>query len=252
MSIQDTQKTTDFGFKSVSADEKSSLVAQVFTSVAKRYDLMNDVLSFGMHRLWKLKTISAAHIKPGQNVLDVAAGTGDLAYLMLKALAHKGSVTITDINSDMLSIGRNRLCDAGFLREVHYVEADAEKLPFIDNHFDLITIAFGLRNITDKLRALKSLFRVLKPGGKLLVLEFSHVENALLNKLYDVYSLHFIPKLGEWIANDEASYQYLVESIRQMPNQAALASLMEAAGFEDVSFENLSNGIVALHSGFKY
>lgn len=244
--------TTHFGYGEVLIEDKSNRVADVFHSVAPHYDLMNDLMSFGMHRLWKGFTINQAALTRGQFVLDVASGTGDLAKPFAKIVGQSGKVVMTDINEAMLQVGRDRLIDAGIIGNVEYVQADAENLPFEDNHFDCITIAFGLRNVTDKARALRSMYRVLKPGGKLLILEFSHPKTPLLNKLYDLYSFNVIPKLGEIIAKDRASYQYLVESIRMHPNQERLKTLILESGFEDVEYFNLSGGIVALHKGYKY
>lgn len=252
MSTEQGNKTTDFGYQRVAVDEKSSLVAGVFRSVAPKYDLMNDLMSLGMHRLWKRFTISQADVKKGQAVLDVASGTGDLAKAFAKLVGANGKVVMTDINEAMLQVGRDRLIDSGVVGNIECVQADAEHLPFEDNYFDCITIAFGLRNVTNKLTALRSMYRTLKPGGKLLVLEFSHPSTPVLSKLYDAYSFNIIPKLGAVFANDKDSYQYLVESIRMHPNQETLKSLMEEAGFESVNYFNLSGGIVALHKGFKY
>lgn len=243
---------THFGYREVNTEDKSNLVAEVFRSVAPKYDLMNDLMSLGMHRLWKRFAIAHAGLRPGQFALDVASGTGDLAKAFAKIVGKNGKVVMTDINDAMLQVGRDRLVDAGMLGNVECIQADAEKLPFEDNHFDCITIAFGLRNVTNKAAALQSMYRVLKPGGKLLVLEFSHPQNPALNKLYDVYSFNVIPKLGELVTQDRDSYQYLVESIRMHPNQETLKSMMMEAGFEDVDYFNLSGGIVALHKGFKY
>ncbi len=245
-------KTTHFGFRDVKHEEKASLVAEVFQFVAPKYDVMNDLMSLGMHRLWKRFTIKQAAIKPGQRILDVASGTGDLAMAFAKLTGSKGSVIMTDINEAMLNTGRDRLLDAGVSGNIECVQCDAEKLPFADNDFDLVTIAFGLRNVTDKLAALKSMYRVLKPGGKLLILEFSKVQTPLLSKIYDLYSFNVIPKIGGLVASDSASYQYLVESIRMHPDQETMKSMMLEAGFEDVDYFNLSGGIVALHQGFKY
>lgn len=250
--MHDKTNTTHFGYREVPENEKVNLVKEVFRSVAPKYDLMNDVMSFGMHRLWKRFTIQQAALRPGQVLLDVASGTGDLAKAFAKIVGPTGKVIMTDINDAMLQVGRERLEDAGIMGNVECVIADAENLPFPDNHVDCITISFGLRNVTNKLNALKSMYRVLKPGGKLLILEFSHPENPLLNKLYDVYSFNVIPKMGELITNDKESYQYLVESIRMHPNQETLKSMMQEAGFEDVDYHNLNGGIVALHKGFKY
>lgn len=248
----DIPPSTDFGFRQVNADEKASLVGAVFHSVAPKYDLMNDLMSLGLHRFWKKFTLDKADIKPGQVVLDAASGTGDLVKALAKKVGTSGKVVMTDINEAMLKVGRGRLADAGILGNVEYVLADAENLPFAANDFDRITMAFGLRNVTDKAAALRSLYRVLKPGGKLLVLEFSHPTSPLLEKLYHFYSFKCIPKIGEMVAGDRASYQYLVESIRMHPDQEALKKMIEEAQFEDVKYHNLTGGIVALHIGWKY
>jgi demethylmenaquinone methyltransferase/2-methoxy-6-polyprenyl-1,4-benzoquinol methylase len=245
-------KTTHFGYTEVSVGEKTSRVAEVFHSVADKYDLMNDVMSLGVHRLWKRFTLTEANARPGQVILDVAGGTGDLAQFFAKKVGASGKVILADINDKMLIHGRERLLNEGIVSNVVYVQADVENLPFPDDYFDCITIAFGLRNVTDKAAALVSLQRVLKPGGKLLVLEFSKPVMPLLATLYEKYSFHVIPKLGAWIANDEKSYQYLVESIRMHPDQDTLKTMMEEAGFEAVTYFNLTGGVVALHKGFKF
>ena len=244
--------TTHFGFREVPESAKSGLVGKVFDSVAGRYDLMNDVMSFGIHRLWKRFAIEQAAVRPGHKVLDVAGGTGDLSAVFAKLVGANGRVTIADINAAMLEVGRARLADRGLAGNIEFVQADAEDLPFPDNHFDAITIAFGLRNVTHQDRALASMFRVLKPGGRLLVLEFSKPVLPGLGAVYDAYSFNLLPKFGKLIANDEASYRYLVESIRKHPDQETLKGLMEAAGFERVHYFNLSGGIVALHKGYKF
>ena len=246
------EKKTHFGYKEVPFSEKTNLVAEVFRSVAPKYDLMNDLMSFGLHRLWKKFTLSEASLRKGQKVLDVASGTGDLAKACAEIVGKTGQVILTDINQSMLTKGRDRLIDEGFIGNLHYVLADAEKLPFIPHYFDCVTIAFGLRNVTNKAAALQSIYQLLKPGGKLLVLEFSHPPYPLLNQLYDLYSFHVIPKMGEIIAHDRESYQYLVESIRMHPNQETLKTMLQEAGFEEVEYFNLSGGIVALHKGYKY
>lgn len=246
------KNTTHFGFKEVPLNEKASRVADVFHSVANKYDLMNDVMSFGMHRLWKRFTISQTGVREGQRVLDLAGGTGDLAREFSSLVGKSGLVVLSDINDKMLQRGRERLTDEGIIGNIEFVQADAESLPFPDNYFDCITIAFGLRNVTNKLVALQSMYRVLKPGGKVFVLEFSKPVLPILNTLYDKYSFHLIPKLGGWITGDEASYQYLVESIRMHPDQYTLKQMMNQAGFEDVDYHNLNGGIVALHKGYKY
>lgn len=244
--------TTHFGFKEVPIQEKVNRVADVFHSVASKYDLMNDVMSLGMHRLWKRFTIGQSGVRSGQKILDIAGGTGDLAKEFAKKVGKDGLVILADINEKMLAVGRQRLTDQGIVGNVEFVQADAEKLPFEDNYFDCITIAFGLRNVTDKSAALRSMYRVLKPGGKLLVLEFSKPTVPVFNKIYDEYSFKLIPKFGEWICNDRDSYQYLVESIRMHPDQDTLKNMMSEAGFENVEYHNLTGGIVALHKGFKY
>lgn len=246
------KKTTHFGYQEVPTVEKTNLVAEVFHSVANRYDLMNDLMSGGLHRLWKRLTIAQCHARPGQVILDLAAGTGDLAAPLAKQVGKTGRVILADINESMLARGRLRLIDQGLIGNIFYVLADAEQLPFPSHYFDCITIAFGLRNVTHQERALRSMYRVLKPGGKLLILEFSRLTIPALQKLYDLYSFNIIPKLGEWITQDRKSYEYLVESIRMHPDQETLKSLMEKAGFEDVSYNNLTGGVVALHQGHKY
>lgn len=252
MSLEPDNKTTHFGYRKVPVEEKANLVSEVFQSVAPKYDLMNDLMSFGLHRIWKRFTIEHAGLRPGQFVLDVASGTGDLAKTFAKIVGENGKVVMSDINEAMLKVGRDRLADAGIVGNIECVQADAENLPFADNYFDCITIAFGLRNVTNKAKALSSMQRILKPGGKLLILEFSHPQTPLINKLYDFYSFNIIPKIGEFIAKDRASYQYLVESIRMHPNQETLKAMMLESDFQDVEYFNLSGGIVALHKGYKY
>lgn len=246
------KKHTHFGFREVATDEKANLVAEVFHSVASRYDLMNDLMSLGLHRFWKQYTIRAANVRPGQMVLDVAAGTGDLTKAFVSQVGAHGKVIMTDINDSMLQLGRDRLADHGVFQNVEFVQADAEKLPFADNCFDCATIGFGLRNVTRQMDALYSFYKVLKPGGKLLILEFSQPTIPLFNKIYDFYSFNIIPKIGGWVANDRTSYQYLVESIRRHPNQEALKKMLQESGFEDVEYTNLNGGIVAIHKGYKY
>lgn len=242
----------DFGFERVPRPEKQRRVRGVFDSVADRYDLMNDLMSGGLHRLWKRFTLELTGLRPGQLALDVAGGTGDLASALARQTGNSGLVVLTDINSAMLAHGRDRLIDEGHVANVRYVQANAERLPFADNTFHCITIGFGLRNVTDKSAALASMHRVLKPGGRLLVLEFSHPVLPGLNPLYDAYSFRVLPLLGKLVAGDEASYRYLAESIRMHPDQEALLEMMRAAGWEDCSYYNLSGGIVAVHRGFKY
>lgn len=243
---------THFGFKTVPIHEKAQRVGDVFRSVASRYDLMNDLMSFGLHRIWKQFTIAQSGVRANQIILDIAGGTGDLTREFAKKVGPNGRVILADINEKMLAQGREKLTDQGIVGNVRYVQADAEKLPFPDNYFDCITIAFGLRNVTDKAAALHSMYRVLKPGGKCLVLEFSKPVLPLLSTLYDTYSFNIIPKLGGLICGDSESYQYLVESIRKHPDQETLKILMQECGFEEVNYHNLTGGIVALHKGCKY
>lgn len=244
-------KTTHFGFEQVPVDEKQRRVAGVFDSVADQYDVMNDVMSFGIHRLWKRLAIDLCGIRPGNKVLDLAAGTGDLTRRFSRLVGEQGQVIAADINAAMLNVGRDRLLDRGISRNVHYAQANAECLPFADNVFDCATMAFGLRNVTEKQAALDSLFRVLKPGGRLLVLEFSKPVLPGLDKIYDVYSFKILPFMGRLVAGDEDSYRYLAESIRMHPDQKTLKSMMEQAGFERCDYHNLTGGIVAIHRGFK-
>lgn len=243
--------TTHFGYKQVAVEEKAHLVADVFHSVASKYDMMNDVMSFGIHRLWKRYTIEMSGVRAGQRVLDLAGGTGDLAMKFARIVGPEGQVVLADINASMLEVGRKRLVDAGIVGNVEYAQVNAECLPFPDNHFDLITIAFGLRNVTDKDKALASMHRVLKPGGRLLVLEFSKPAVPGLSPLYDLYSFTMLPMMGKLIAGDSESYRYLAESIRMHPDQETLKGMMENAGFDRVEYFNLSGGITALHRGFK-
>ncbi|CAG9410041.1 bifunctional demethylmenaquinone methyltransferase/2-methoxy-6-polyprenyl-1,4-benzoquinol methylase UbiE [Providencia sp. PROV188] len=247
-----TKETIDFGFRTVEKEEKAGLVANVFHSVASKYDLMNDLMSFGIHRIWKRFTIEASGVRRNQRVLDLAGGTGDLTAKFSRLVGEKGEVVLADINDSMLKMGREKLRDLGIVGNVNYVQANAEELPFPDNYFDCITISFGLRNVTDKDKALRSMFRVLKPGGRLLVLEFSKPILEPLNKAYDAYSFHILPRIGQVIVNDPESYRYLAESIRMHPNQETLKGMMENAGFEQVSYDNMTGGIVALHKGFKF
>lgn len=242
----------DFGFERVPRREKERRVRGVFDSVAERYDLMNDLMSGGLHRLWKRFTLELTGLRPGQLALDVAGGTGDLASGLAHRAGDAGLVVLADINGAMLAHGRDRLIDEGLVANVRYVQANAERLPFADNTFHCITIGFGLRNVTNKPAALASMHRVLKPGGRLLILEFSHPVVPGLDPLYDAYSFRVLPLLGRLVAGDEASYRYLAESIRMHPDQEALLAMMREAGWEDCSYFNLSGGIVAVHRGFKY
>jgi demethylmenaquinone methyltransferase/2-methoxy-6-polyprenyl-1,4-benzoquinol methylase len=243
---------THFGYKTVDKADKVNMVADVFHSVAAKYDVMNDLMSFGVHRLWKRFTIDCSGVRRGQTVLDLAGGTGDLTAKFSRLVGPEGQVFLADINDSMLKIGREKLRDKGIVGNVEYVQANAEELPFEDNSIDIITIAFGLRNVTDKDKALASMLRVLKPGGRLLVLEFSKPEHELLNKAYDFYSFNILPKMGQLVANDSESYQYLSESIRMHPNQETLKSMMVDVGFEQIEYFNLTGGIVALHRGYKF
>ena len=245
-------KSTHFGYKTVEADKKAELVAGVFHSVAAKYDIMNDVMSFGIHRFWNRYTIEVSGARPGMKVLDLAGGTGDLTAKFSHLVGDKGEVVLADINDSMLKVGRTKLRDKGIVNNVSYVQANAEALPFPDNHFDIITIAFGLRNVTDKDAALRSMNRVLKPGGKLLVLEFSKPQHEIMRKVYDLYSFKVLPKMGELITKDADSYEYLAESIRMHPDQDTLKQMMVDAGFEQVDYTNMTDGIVALHRGYKF
>ena len=247
-----TDKTTHFGFQQVPLEDKARKVAEVFHSVAHKYDLMNDLMSLGLHRIWKRIAVEMTGLRAGQRVLDLAGGTGDLAALMAPLVGDQGEVVLSDINASMLDVGRARLVDRGIVGNVSFVQADAESLPFPDSHFDCITIAFGLRNVTNKDRALASMFRVLKPGGRLLVLEFSKPTLAALRPIYDAYSFKVLPVLGKAITGDAASYQYLAESIRMHPDQETLKQMMQTAGFERVEYFNMTAGVVAVHRGYKF
>ncbi|HGM9975444.1 TPA: bifunctional demethylmenaquinone methyltransferase/2-methoxy-6-polyprenyl-1,4-benzoquinol methylase UbiE [Proteus mirabilis] len=249
---QQSKETTDFGFQTVDKDEKQTMVAKVFHSVASKYDLMNDLMSFGIHRVWKRYTIEASGVRRNQRVLDLAGGTGDLTAKFSRLVGENGEVVLADINDSMLKMGREKLRDHGIVGNVSYVQANAEELPFPDDYFDCITISFGLRNVTDKAKALRSMFRMLKPGGRLLVLEFSKPVLDPLSKIYDAYSFHILPRIGQVIVNDADSYRYLTESIRMHPDQETLKGMMEEAGFDQVSYTNMTGGIVALHKGFKF
>lgn len=244
-------QTTDFGYSRVNAAEKAGKVADVFHSVASRYDVMNDLMSGGVHRLWKRFTIEVAAVRPGQHMLDLATGTGDLAAKFARCVGDQGFVIASDINASMLGEGRRRLEDKGIAGNVTYVQASAEALPFESNAFDGVSIGFGLRNVTDKDRALREMLRVLRPGGQALILEFSHPTIPFLKPIYDAYSFKILPLLGKAVTGDEQSYRYLVESIRMHPDQATLADMMKTAGFVQVDWYNLTGGVVALHRGFK-
>ena len=245
-------ETTHFGYKDVPIEQKQSLVGEVFRSVAGKYDLMNDAMSFGAHRLWKWFAIGQTGVKPGDKVLDLAAGSGDLSLEFAKKVGASGHVTMTDINEAMLDVGRKKLTNKGIVGNIDYAIVNAEELPFPDNHFDCISISFGLRNVTNKTQALSEMARCLKPGGRMIVLEFSKPTIEWLEKAYDTYSFNVIPKLGQWLANDSESYQYLVESIRKHPDQDTLKQMMLDVGFDKVKYHNLTDGIVALHIGMKF
>lgn len=245
------EKTTHFGYREVALREKAGLVREVFDSVAGNYDLMNDLMSLGVHRVWKRDFAASSGIGPGDRVLDLAGGTGDIAALLSRRVGANGRVVLSDINEAMLDVGRRRLEDRGIVGNVRYAIANAEMLPFEDGEFDAVTIAFGLRNVTDKDAALREMHRVLRPGGKVLILEFSRVQAEPLKAVYEIWSFGALPVLGKLVANDESSYRYLAESIRKHPPQEELAEMMESAGFEDVKFRNLTGGIVAIHSGIK-
>ena len=247
-----SEETIDFGYQQVPITEKVTKVAEVFHSVASRYDLMNDLMSLGIHRLWKSFTINLSNVRRGHQVLDIAGGTGDLTAEFAEKVGVQGCVYLADINASMLNVGRDRLIDRGLINNIRYVQADAETLPFAENYFDCVSIAFGLRNVTHKENALASFYRVLKPGGQLLILEFSKPVIAALKAIYDTYSFSVLPKLGDWVANDAASYQYLAESIRMHPDQETLKNKVLNAGFDQCEYHNLSGGIVALHRAWKY
>jgi demethylmenaquinone methyltransferase/2-methoxy-6-polyprenyl-1,4-benzoquinol methylase len=244
-------KTTHFGFHDVPVEEKARRVREVFDSVADRYDLMNDLMSFGIHRLWKRFAIHMADIRPGQRILDLAGGTGDLVKLMAPLVGEQGQIVLSDINAAMLANGRSELLDRGICNNVSFAQLNAEKLPFPDRSFDRVTIAFGLRNVTDKQQALNEMARVLRPGGHVLVLEFSRPARAL-QPAYDFYSFNILPKLGQLVANDAASYRYLAESIRMHPDQHTLQSMLQQAGLERCDYHNLSGGVVAIHRGYRF
>lgn len=246
-----SRSTTHFGYREVPVAEKQKLVGEVFSSVAGKYDVMNDLMSFGVHRLWKRHFVATSGIREGDRVLDLAGGTGDIAALLLPRVGETGEVVVGDINAAMLRTGRDRLLDHGLLRGLRWAQVNAEALPFPDASFDAVTIAFGLRNVTDKDRALAEMHRVLRPGGRALILEFSRVRQDWMKPLYDFHSFQVLPRIGKLVAHDEASYRYLAESIRKHPDQAALKSMMEAIGFRNVEVRNLSAGIVAIHRGYK-
>jgi demethylmenaquinone methyltransferase / 2-methoxy-6-polyprenyl-1,4-benzoquinol methylase len=249
--MTDPERTADFGFEKVPWAEKAGRVRAVFSSVAGKYDVMNDLMSFGVHRLWKQFALSLTGLKSGQSALDVAGGTGDLTRGLARQVGKSGRVVLSDINRSMLEAGRDRLLDLGYAGNVQCLVADAERLPFADGSFDCVTIGFGLRNVTDKAAALASMYRVLRPGGQLLVLEFSKPVAPVLKPLYDAYSFNLLPLFGRVVAKDEASYRYLAESIRMHPDQETLLDMLKAAGFGEARYHNLTGGIVAVHRGYK-
>ena len=246
------KEQTTFGYRYVSTEEKTTLVQGVFDAVAHRYDLMNDLMSLGWHRIWKRVALMASEIRAGQQVLDIAAGTGDVSAQLARSVGRQGKVVCMDLNTRMLHLARDRLTDQGLIERISLIQADAEHLPFATHSFDCITIAFGLRNITKQHAALSEMYRVLKPGHRCLILEFSHLVLPILQRWYDKYSFIVIPRLGRWIANDESGYRYLVESIRMHPDQEQLKAIMLASGWDEVTYHNFSGGIVALHIGYKY
>ena len=247
-----SHETTHFGYEQVGVTDKADKVADVFHSVADKYDVMNDLMSAGVHRLWKRYTIETSGAKKGDTILDLAGGTGDLAAKFTRIVGKDGMVTLSDINESMLENGRERLTNMGIAGNIEYVQANAEELPFDDNKYDIVTMAFGLRNVTDKNAALRSIFRVLKPGGKLMILEFSKPVLPGLSTIYDQYSFKLLPLIGKVVANDEDSYRYLAESIRMHPDQETLKGMFDDAGFERTKYHNMTGGIVALHTGYKF
>ncbi len=246
------ENSTHFGYKQVATEDKVNMVRGVFDSVASQYDIMNDLMSFGIHRIWKRVAIQLSNVREGEKVLDLAGGTGDLTILFEKRVGKKGSVVLADINSEMLRTGRDRLIDKGLTQNINFAQVNAECLPFEDNSFDCVCIAFGLRNVTDKSAALRSMMRVLKPGGRVIVLEFSHPTDKVTKTVYDFYSFKLMPKIGKFVAKDEDSYRYLAESIRMHPKQDDLKNMMEEAGLERCEYFNMSQGVVAVHRGYKF
>ena len=249
--MKDDQKT-HFGYEQVSVKDKAKRVADVFHSVAEKYDLMNDLMSLGVHRLWKNHAVTLLNVHSGHRVLDVAGGTGDLTEKIARRVGDNGKVVLSDINNSMLMTGKDRLLDAGIIANIDFVLANAEILPFDDNTFDRIIIGFGLRNVTDKQKALSAMFRVLRPGGRLIILEFSTPTLPMLKPIYDTYSFTVLPWLGKRLLNDSDSYRYLAESIRKHPDQHTLKNMMQTAGFEQCDYHNKTGGIVAIHRGYKF
>ncbi|WP_216782774.1 bifunctional demethylmenaquinone methyltransferase/2-methoxy-6-polyprenyl-1,4-benzoquinol methylase UbiE [Candidatus Profftia tarda] len=248
----DVSGTNHLDYKDIAAVKKTEKVAQVFHSVAEKYDLMNDIMSFGIHRLWKRFTIDCSGVRHGQKILDIAGGTGDLAFKFSRIVGEQGEVILTDINYSMLDIGRNKLRNKGAIGNIYYIQADAEELPFPDNYFSCVSIAFGLRNITNQNKALSSMYRVLHPGGRLLVLEFSRPSCEPLKSAYNFYSFYVLPKIGQLVSNNYESYLYLAESIRLHPDQETMKSMIKQVGFENIEYFNLTGGIVSLHRGYKF
>lgn len=244
--------TTDFGFKQIPLEDKAHLVGKVFSSVATKYDLMNDLMSFGIHRLWKKIAIQHCSVQTGQKILDLAGGTGDLTYAFAQSIGENGQVILADINAEMLQAGRSKLINYGKVRGIQYLQLNAEHLPFDDNYFDCIAIGFGLRNITKKQRSLVEMYRALKPGGRVIILDFSKPLYETLRTAYDLYSFKVLPLLGKIVANDADSYRYLAESIRMHPDQNQLKIMLQDAGFENCSYQNLTAGICAIHKGYKF
>ena len=252
MMNNENAQTTHFGYEQVDITQKTAKVNQVFDDVASRYDIMNDLMSCGMHRLWKRLAILLARVRADMCILDLACGSADLGCLLAQKLQGHGQLILSDINNAMLQQGRDKMINHGYLKPVDYIQANAEALPFANNQFHIVTMGFGLRNVTDKQCALQQIYRVLKPGGSVLILEFSKPLYPWLNKLYDAYSFHIIPRIGQWITHNRDAYQYLVESIRRHPDQATLTQMMEQAGFADVTVHNIHGGIVAIHQAYKY
>lgn len=245
-------KFTDFGFSKIEKNKKSIMVNKIFNDVAKKYDIMNDIMSFGIHRIWKHYTVSCSSVLKGQKVLDIAGGTGDLTKKFSYLVGSTGQVVLMDFNNSMLKIGRKKIRNSGFINNIFYIQADAENIPLQDNYFDCISISFGLRNITNKEKALSSMFRVLKPGGSIIILEFSKPKYIWLSKIYDLYSFYLLPTLGKIVTKNYESYKYLVESIKMHPNQEQLKKMMNSSGFKNIIYHNLTGGIVSIHHGFKF
>lgn len=247
----DNQEKTSFGFQQVDTHQKQEMVATVFHDVAQKYDLMNDLMSMGLHRVWKWLTCYLADVKPNHYILDLAGGTGDLSKILAKKISNDGKIILSDINNSMLNYGRDKLINNNLLTNIEYVQANAEILPFADDSFDLVTMAFGLRNVTDKQKVLNEIYRVLKPNGQLFVLEFSKPQYSFLEKIYDLYSFNILPAIGELVTGKREHYQYLVESIRMHPDQETLKQMFQTAGFNKCQYNNFHGGVVALHRGYK-